>query len=239
MKKNYKIFSLGIILLISNQLYGQTVWNGPSITFAKSNGADYNLATNQDRITSNVWLTRKTSRGLFNIKVEESSYLCPTTNSPQPSDTEWAYGTSDNYSSLTFQTLNNLIQCGGFSGIVNGENMVLHLISDDIYLDLKFTFWGSGGSGGGFSYERSTDPSINSLYNTEKTSVNIFPNPSSNFLKITGVSQLENFTIYNIIGSEIINGSLSNNDKIDISQLKKGVYFFKIIGGQTIKFSKK
>ncbi|MCX5654761.1 MAG: autotransporter-associated beta strand repeat-containing protein, partial [Planctomycetota bacterium] len=35
----------------------------------------------------------------------------------------------------------------------------MHLISEDIYIDIKFTSWTSGGAGGGFSYERATaDP---------------------------------------------------------------------------------
>jgi hypothetical protein len=35
---------------------------------------------------------------------------------------------------------------------------VVHLISDDIYLDINFTSWTQGGdvNGGGFSYTRST-----------------------------------------------------------------------------------
>ena len=32
--------------------------------------------------------------------------------------------------------------------------MSLHLIEDDIYLDVEFTYWQSGGQGGGFSYTR-------------------------------------------------------------------------------------
>jgi len=35
-----------------------------------------------------------------------------------------------------------------------GQDAVLHLISDDIYLSIKFTGW--GGAGGSFSYDRST-----------------------------------------------------------------------------------
>jgi hypothetical protein len=37
-----------------------------------------------------------------------------------------------------------------------GVDAVVHLITDDIYLSLKFTSWSASGSGGGFSYERST-----------------------------------------------------------------------------------
>jgi hypothetical protein len=35
-----------------------------------------------------------------------------------------------------------------------GKDLVMHLIDDDIYLNIKFTSW-SVGKKGGFSYERS------------------------------------------------------------------------------------
>jgi hypothetical protein len=41
-----------------------------------------------------------------------------------------------------------------------GQDAVLHLISENIYLSIKFTSWTSGANGGGFSYERSTPPVV-------------------------------------------------------------------------------
>ncbi len=53
-----------------------------------------------------------------------------------------------------------LIGSEKFKNIADGRNMVIHLITDDIYIDIKFLSWTPGGgdtSGlGGFSYERST-----------------------------------------------------------------------------------
>ena len=46
------------------------VWNGPSITFTKPDFADWTLPENQDRLTNDVWLTRRNTRPLFNIVVE-------------------------------------------------------------------------------------------------------------------------------------------------------------------------
>lgn len=128
------------------------VWNGPTMSFSKAAFANETLALNQDRITDNVWLTRATTQGLFNIK-SESAY----THNLSPSDTLWAHGTTANYSSLTYtdwETWTGGI--GNVPGIV-GQNAVVHLLTDDIYLDLTFTGWGVGGaSGGSFSYSRST-----------------------------------------------------------------------------------
>ena len=36
-----------------------------------------------------------------------------------------------------------------------GNDMVLHLITDDIYIDIKYLSWTQNGQGGGFSYQRS------------------------------------------------------------------------------------
>ena len=131
-----------------------TVWNGPIISFSKAAFANETLAQNQDRITDSTWLTRAAVQGIFNIKTE-TTY----THNLSPANTEWAAGTTANYSSLTYTDWETWT--GGIPNVPNivGRNAVVHLISDDIYLDLKFTSWGVGGAAGGsFTYERSTAP---------------------------------------------------------------------------------
>ena len=133
------------------------IWEGDIITFEKTNNTDWTLEANQDRLTDNVWITRANNNGLFNI-VNESTGNAGDANSRIPTDTEWAYGTTENYNTLTYGTLNSLIN-QNFNSIVDGQDMVLHLITDDIYIDLKFISWQAGNvgtGGGGFSYERST-----------------------------------------------------------------------------------
>jgi glucose/arabinose dehydrogenase len=126
------------------------IWNGPAISFNKPAGADYTLPENQDRLTDSVWLTRATIQGLFNIKTELSFI-----NFSSPANTEWAYGTTANYATLTYNNWESWTGGpGGGPPSTVGKDAVLHLISDNIYLDLKFTGW--GGSGGQFSYTRST-----------------------------------------------------------------------------------
>ncbi len=139
-------------------LNAQTIWRGPKMTFTKADNTDTSLA-NQDRITGNVSLTRGDGGGgLFNILRDLNAGITYLTGNLAPTDTEWAYGTIENYASLTYQNLPALIN---FENIVDGRNMVLHLITDDIYIDIKFLSWTAGGKDsnggeGGFSYERST-----------------------------------------------------------------------------------
>ncbi len=139
---------------------GATVWTGPPTTFTKAAGADPTLPANQDRITPNVWITRAGTTGIYNAKSETSF-----THGVSPAGTEWANGTTTNYASLTYQPWEPWTGgAGGGPPSTVGRAAVLHLISEDIYLDIKFTSWGSGALGGGaFAYERSTPTPTNVL----------------------------------------------------------------------------
>jgi len=136
------------------------VWNGPPIAFTKPDFADWTLPVNQDRLTSNVWLTRGDLFPLFNIAVE------PDYMGGSPTDTEWAFGptqpgnpgpiSASNHANLVFDSfVLSLDRAIGRNAVGYGPG-VLHLISNDIYLDIQFTSWTLGPSGGGFSYIRST-----------------------------------------------------------------------------------
>src|SRR6185436_6238131 len=150
--------SSSVLLLLAISGHAATVWNGPTISFTKSNYANPLLAENQDRLTTNVWITRGSSQGLFNAKTESSF-----THYVSPSGTEWANGSLENYATLTYTDWNH------WAAGVNpsppstvGVQAVLHLIADDIYLSVRFTSWSGGApgggptSGGGFAYLRST-----------------------------------------------------------------------------------
>ncbi len=156
-------------------------------------------------------------------------------------DTEWAFGTiSDGVSSLTFTTwgVAHTDETGGNPPSLVNQDMVLHLITDDIYIDIKFLSWSSGGSGGGFSYERSTDQNLSTNEFESSHSVKLFPNPSNDFIQFSGLSKKENYAIYNIIGTKITNGKVFNDEKVDVLNLTKGLYFLKFDNGNTIKFIK-
>jgi len=161
MKENTNLSSLGytlrsaafaLIAAVTPCAPAATVWNGPLIIYSQPS-PDPTQAANQDRLTARVWLTRAKRLPMFNAKVE-SAYNYTTA----PTDTEWAYGTLANYASLTYQPWAIWVGGGGAGGtplnMVN-KDVVLHLISDDIYLSIKFSFWASGGAGG-YTYQRST-----------------------------------------------------------------------------------
>ena len=154
---------LGLGMIVN--VHATTVWTGPDTVFTKPDGADWTLAENQDRLTDNVWLTRGNAQGLFNI-AQEVSFSRPVS----PVDTEWAFlglnGNSNDSAEITAANYEDL-EFRAFTVALEGRSNlqtnivdrpgVLHLISDDIYLDIEFSDWGSNGVGG-FSYVRATVP---------------------------------------------------------------------------------
>ena len=146
--------------------FSQTVWDGETITFSKANNADFTQEQHQDRITADVWLTRSNSGGALINYNQESSYAKGTS----PLGTLWAVGTTSS-ANLSFDDFRAFDGTSGGSGSgsnsppMMGQSLVLKITngttdeSDDIHIDIMFTFWQSGRtSGGGFTYTRSTDP---------------------------------------------------------------------------------
>ena len=125
-------------------------WEGALLSFSKGANVSPNQASNQDRITDNVWITRANNGGqIFNIAAETSA-----NSSSSPAGTEWAQGSFDNLDSLTFTAFRDACPNRKPKNIV-GIPMVLHLIEDDVYIEITFTSW-SQGRQGGFSYNRTT-----------------------------------------------------------------------------------
>jgi len=78
--------------------------------------------------------------------------------------------------------------------------------------------------------------SIAEVSNNSK--ITFFPNPSSETIQISGLKTKEYYRIYNISGAEIINGTISNQEKIDIRNFTNGLYLLKFDNGNTLKFLK-
>jgi len=233
LKKNYTKTILILCLLLTSYSQSQTIWTGTTTTFTKANNADWTLPANQDQLTTNVALTRKNNMSIFNIAQETGAIQDCSFN---PADTEWAYGTTANIGTLTFQGFMDTNGCTPTD--IVGQDMVLHLITDNVYIDIKFTSWSAGGSGGGFSYERSTDQSLSVNDFETYNSIQLFPNPSTHYIQLSNLKNKENYSIYNILGTEINKGTISAHEQIDINELTNGLYFLKIENGSTFKFIK-
>ncbi len=133
------------------------VWSGPSLAFAKPSGADFTLPQNQDFLTPGVVITRADTQGIFNVALETGFART------SPSGTEWATDLNNpgqtiaaaNFAALSFTTW-ALAYANSPTTNAVGRNAVVHLVREDVYLDLRFTGFQGGVSGGAFSYLRST-----------------------------------------------------------------------------------
>ncbi len=156
---SFVIFSL----LSSSASADPSVWTGPTLTFSKASGVDPLLPENQDHLTDNVQFTRNDFQGLLNASVDCDALECIySDNSPQ--GTEWATElqnpgetiSATNWAELTFVDWEVAYgDAGLLQQNVTSLPAVVHLIADDVYLDLQFTQWGTHGAGN-FEYQRST-----------------------------------------------------------------------------------
>ena len=83
-----------------------------------------------------------------------------------------------------------------------------------------------------------TNLSLLSLNNNlTNKAIYIYPNPVTNFIKVSGLKQAKNFRIYNMIGAKILEGVINNNKSIKVQNLSKGIYFLNF-DKSTLKFIK-
>ena len=74
--------------------------------------------------------------------------------------------------------------------------------------------------------------------NLNKETVKIYPNPTTDYIQISGVTEEMNYTIYDLLGKEITTGIISAQNKVDVQDLSNGIYFLKFTKGTAIKFVK-
>lgn len=116
------------------------------VGFAKVNGTDPTEAANQDRITDNVWITRGNEGGqIYNAKTESIA-----DKDASPAGTLWAVGTVADKDNLTFTPFREAV---GKPKDVVGKDLVMQLVADSIFIDIKFIGWGADKEGS-FAYNR-------------------------------------------------------------------------------------
>ena len=153
-----------VLLAPTDPLAASTIWTGPLTNYTQPSPHDGSTAAQQDHITADCWLTRGTRLPMYNVAApyNETGF---TPGGTSPANTEWAFGTLADLSggSLTFDTWENTIgggQGGGsLASTLPNQPLVMHIISDDIYMSFEFSSWAAFGSGG-YSYSRSTPAAV-------------------------------------------------------------------------------
>lgn len=83
---------------------------------------------------------------------------------------------------------------------------------------------------------------INAILSTEdfnRTKIIVYPNPTTNFITVSGLLNSESYVIYDITGRQLQNGILNNNDTINIENLATGKYLLQFSNGATSTILKK
>jgi len=68
--------------------------------------------------------------------------------------------------------------------------------------------------------------------------IKVYPNPSSNYIRIENLRVHQNYMIYNSIGEKIMEGSILNRKEVDISHLTNGMYLIRLEDGLSVSFIK-
>lgn len=75
-----------------------------------------------------------------------------------------------------------------------------------------------------------------------KDEIKLFPNPVTDMLNISGLKNVSNVAIYNMLGQEVIKQSKLENEQVDVSGLAPGTYLVKVntdVATETYKIVKK
>jgi len=234
-KKNIFYICTCLVLSLGNV-------SADTVVFTKPDSADWTLEENQDRITDNVWITRKHLQSIFNIAQEEGS----STNNGSPVGTLWADTTTaaaDMESYTDFRTMHNI----GPQTLI-GDTVSMYLPQDGLYFDVTFLSYSGGNTGGGFSYSRTSvtlgvdEPKTPTVFTVSENFPNPF-NPTTTFEYDLPKASDVTLRIYDITGREVNQIQFFQKPAgkhrfvINGSDLGSGMYFLHFSSGffQSIK----
>jgi len=69
--------------------------------------------------------------------------------------------------------------------------------------------------------------------------IKISPNPANNYIQLSNIINTYDYKIVNSIGQSVLQGNVSPNERIDVSELAKGMYVIVLNNSVTTKFIKK
>ncbi|MBW8863967.1 MAG: hypothetical protein JF609_03405 [Verrucomicrobia bacterium] len=142
---------LATLMFVAQFAPAATIWSGPNIVFTHSAPT----GDLQDQLVAGVRITRGGTAGLYNSVTETGA-----TSGTSPADTAWAVGTLANYNTLTYGPCP--LEAGHHPPGFVGTTFVVHLIAEDIYLQLTLNAWGGAFETGdrSFTYTRSTPAAV-------------------------------------------------------------------------------
>ncbi len=108
------------------------------------------------------------------------------------------------------------------------ENITLEKGEQIMRIYFDFAFYNMGT----ITVKKSGTSAINLLDISE--SVNIYPNPTTGILQISGKTGFDKFTIQSLTGQNVLQGEMQNEQIIDVSNLYNGNYILILRKGDFI-----
>jgi hypothetical protein len=79
-----------------------------------------------------------------------------------------------------------------------------------------------------------------SLDDTLNNNIHIYPNPAQDFVYIDNANIDDNVNVFNVVGKRVMSFKIeTENQAVDITDLKSGIYFLRLNNGQATKLLKK
>ena len=72
----------------------------------------------------------------------------------------------------------------------------------------------------------------------EIKNIKLYPNPANASFELSGLTQAEKVSIYNVLGTKVFEGTIDTNQKVDVQNLTSGLYFLNFENGSSLKFIK-
>ena len=72
----------------------------------------------------------------------------------------------------------------------------------------------------------------------EIKNIKLYPNPANTTFELSGLTQAEKVSIYNVLGTKVFEGTIDTNQKVDVQNLTNGLYFLNFENGSSLKFIK-
>ncbi len=229
--------------LCAGLIIGAGTVSADTVVFTKPDSADWTLPENQDRITDNVWITRKDIQSLFNIAQEDGyDHL-----NDSPIGTLWADTTTAVADPASYT--NFVAMHGGGPQSIIGDTVSIYLPQDELYFDVTFLSYSGGNTGGGFSYIRTSTSlgadktTIPKEFFVSKNYPNPF-NPATVIRFSVAAKQTASLQIFDITGRlvEIIINVPFAPGKHEVAwhagHLPSGTYFMQMKSGGFVKTRK-
>ena len=79
-----------------------------------------------------------------------------------------------------------------------------------------------------------------SLDDTLNNNIHIYPNPAQDFVYIDNANIDDNVNVFNVVGKRVMSFKIeTENQAVDITDLKSGIYFLRLNNGLATKLLKK